>query len=95
MDPRTLNMEMYEGMGFDKNNYSPILPVSQATSQSWSPRLTSTPKLEEEQISNSSGPTHIRGKINRVNSFESAESKTKNVKRWAFQKFRYEGSAYT
>ena len=27
-DPRTLNMEMYEGMGFDENNYSPILPVS-------------------------------------------------------------------
>ena len=27
-DPRTLNMEMYEGMGFDENNYSPIPPVS-------------------------------------------------------------------
>ena len=27
-DPRTLNMEMYEGMGFDKNNYSPISPIS-------------------------------------------------------------------
>ena len=47
-DPRTLNMEMYEGMGFDENNYSPIPPVSQATSQSRSPRPTSTPKLEEE-----------------------------------------------
>ena len=44
MDPRTLNMEMYEGMGFDENNYSPILPVSRATSQSRSPRPTSTPK---------------------------------------------------
>ena len=27
-DPRTLNMEMYEGMGFDENNSSPIPPVS-------------------------------------------------------------------
>ena len=26
-DPRTLNMEEYEGMGFDENNYSPIPPV--------------------------------------------------------------------
>ena len=29
-NPRTLNMEIYEGMGFDKNNCSPIPPVSQA-----------------------------------------------------------------
>ena len=29
-DPRTLNMEMYEGMGFDENNYSPIPPVSRS-----------------------------------------------------------------
>ena len=27
-DPRMLNMEEYEDMGFDENNYSPILPVS-------------------------------------------------------------------
>ena len=27
-DPRTLNMEIYEGMGFDENNCSPIPPVS-------------------------------------------------------------------
>ena len=27
-DPRMLNMEEYEGMGFDENNYSPIPPVS-------------------------------------------------------------------
>ena len=39
-DPRTLCMEMYEGMGFDENNYSPIPPVSQATLQSRSPRPT-------------------------------------------------------
>ena len=84
-DPRTQNMEMYEGMGFDENNYSPILPVSQATTQSRSPRLTSTPKPEEEQILNSSDPTQNRGKINRVNSFESAESKTKMSKGGPFK----------
>ena len=27
-DPRTLNMEEYEGMGFDENNCSPIPPVN-------------------------------------------------------------------
>ena len=84
-DPRTLNMEMYEGMGFDENNYSPIPPISQATSQSRSPRPTSTPKPEEEQILNSLDPTHNRGKINRVNSFESAESKTKMSKGGPFK----------
>ena len=75
-DPRTLNMEEYEGMGFDENNYSPIPPVSQATLQNRNPRPTSTPKPEEEQILNSSDPTHNRGKINRVNSFESAHERT-------------------
>ena len=59
-DSRTLNMEMYEGMGFDENNYSPIPPVSQATSQSRNLRPTSTPKPEEEQNLNSSDPTHKR-----------------------------------
>ena len=47
-DPMTLNMEMYEGMGFDENNYSPIPPFSRATSQSRSPRPTSTSKPKEE-----------------------------------------------
>ena len=32
-DPRMLNMEEYEGMGFDENNCSPIPPVSRASSQ--------------------------------------------------------------
>ena len=27
-DPRTLNMDEYEGMGFQVNNYSPILPIN-------------------------------------------------------------------
>ena len=30
---RAQNMEEYEGMGFDENNYSPIPPVNQVTSQ--------------------------------------------------------------
>ena len=84
-DPRTLNMEMYEGMGFDENNYSPIPPVNRPTSQSRSPRPTSTQKPEEERNLNSSDPTHNRGKINRVNSFESAESKTKMSKGGPFK----------
>ena len=84
-DLRTLNMEMYEGMGFDENNYSPIPPVSRATSQSRSARPTSTPKPEEERNLNSLDPTHNRGKINRVNSFESAESKTKMSKGGPFK----------
>ena len=74
-DPRTLNMEEYEGMGFDENNYSQIPPVSQATSQNRNPRLTSTPKPEEEQLLNISDPAHNRGKINRINSFESAHER--------------------
>ena len=32
-NPRAQNMEEYEGMGFDENNYSPIPPVSGVTSQ--------------------------------------------------------------
>ena len=74
-NPRMLDMEEYEGMGFDENNCSPIPPVSRASSQNITPRPTSTPKLEEEQILNSSDPTHNRGKINRLNSFESAHKR--------------------
>ena len=47
-DPRTLNMEEYEGMGFDENNYSPIPPFSQVTSQHINSRPTSTPKLQKK-----------------------------------------------
>ena len=75
-DPRMLNMEEYEGMGFDENNYSPIPPVSQVISQNRDPRLTSTPKLEDEQHLNISDPTHNRGKINRVNSFDTTPERT-------------------
>ena len=75
-DPRMLNMEEYEGMGFDENNYSQIPPVSQVTSQNINPRPTSTPKPAEEQQLNISDPTHNRGKINRVNSFITAHERT-------------------
>ena len=74
-NPRMLNMEEYEGMGFDENNYSPIPPVSWVTSQNRNPRLTSTPKPEDEQLLNISDPTHNRGKINRVNSFDTAHER--------------------
>ena len=36
-DPRTLNMEAYEGMGFDENNYSPILIISGESSKRITP----------------------------------------------------------
>ena len=76
-DPRMLNMEEYKGMGFDENNYSPIPPVSQVTSQNIDPRPTSTPKPTEVQQLNISDPTHNRGKINRVNSFDTAQERVK------------------
>ena len=74
-DPRMLNMEMYEGMGFDENNYSPILPVGSGSSKSTITRPTSTPKPEGELILNRSDPTDNRGKVNRVNSFEIAQER--------------------
>ena len=70
-DPRTLNMDEYEGMGFE--GYSPIAPFSQITSHHINSRLTSTPKPTEVQQLNISDPTHNRGKINRVNSFDAAQ----------------------
>ena len=81
-------MEEYESMGFDQNNYSPIPPVSGVTSQNINPRPTSTPKPAEEQQLNISDPTHNRGKINRVNSFDTAQewanTEAKNVQRRTF-----------
>ena len=79
MDPRTLNMEEYEGMGFDQNNYSLIPPVSEESSKRITPRPTSTPKPEDEFILNRSDPTDNRGKINRVNSFEIAQERAANL----------------
>ena len=72
-DPRTLNMEEYEGMGFDENNYSPIPPVSGESSKRITPRPTSTPKPDNEIILNRSDPMDNRGKVNRINSFEVAQ----------------------
>ena len=78
-DPRTLNMEEYKGMGFDENNCSPIPPVNRASSQNITPRPTSMPKPEDEQILNSSDPTHNRGKVNRINSFNTAQERVANA----------------
>ena len=72
--PRTLNMDEYEGMGFDMNNYSPIQPINRKSPKNVSPRPTSMPKLDE-LILNRSDPTDNRGKIKRVNSFKIAQER--------------------
>ena len=72
-NPRAQNIEEYEGMGFDENNYSPIPPVSGVTSQHRNSRPTSTPKPTEEIHLNISDPTHNRGKVKRVNSFNTTQ----------------------
>ena len=74
-NPRTQNMEEYEGMGFNENNYSPIPPFSQVTSQHRNSRPISTPKPTEEIHLNISDPTHNRGKVNRVTSFDTAQER--------------------
>ena len=74
-DLRTLNMEEYEGIGFDENNYSPIPTVSGESSKRITSRPTSTTKPEDELILNRSDPTDNRGKVNRVNSFEVAQDR--------------------
>ena len=74
-DPRTLNMEEYEGMGFDETNYSLIPPVSQVSPKSITPRPILTPKPEDKLILNRSDPTDNRSKINRVNLFEVAQER--------------------
>ena len=75
-NPRAQNMEEYEGMGLDENNYSPIPPVSRVTSQQGTTRLTSTPKPMVGTDLNISDPTHNRGKINRINSFTTTQERT-------------------
>ena len=75
-NPRAQNMEEYEGMGFDENNYSPIPPVSRVTSQQGTTRPTSTPKPMVGTDLNISDLTHNRGKINRINSFTTTQEQT-------------------
>ena len=72
-------MDEYEGMGFNENNYSPILPVSGESSKRIAPRPTSTPKPDNELILNRSDPTDNRGKVNRVNSFEVTQERAANL----------------
>ena len=78
-DPRTLNMEEYEGIGFDKNNYSPIQLINRESPKIVAPRPTSTPKLDDELILNRSDPTDNRGKVKRVNSFEIAQEQAASL----------------
>ena len=78
-DPRTLNMEEYEGMGFDENNYSPIQPINRESPKLVAPRPTSTPKLDDELILNRSDPTDNRGQVKRVNSFEITQERAASL----------------
>ena len=78
-DPRTLNMEEYEGMGFDENNYSPIQPINQESPKIIAPRPTSTPKPDDELILNRSDPTDKRGKVKGINSFEIAQEQAASL----------------
>ena len=97
-DPRTLNMDEYEGMGFQVNNYSPILPINWGSPKTVTPRPTSTPKLDD-LILNRSDPTDNRGKIKRINSFEIAQeravSSVKISKGGPVKKDRFNNSAWT
>ena len=81
IDPRVQNMEEYESMGFDENNYSPIPLVSRVTSQQGSTRPTSTLKPMEGIDLNISDPTHNRGKVNRVNSFTTIQEQKDTVRK--------------
>ena len=78
-DPRTLNMEEYEGMGFNENNYSPIQPINRESPKLVAPRPTSMPKLDDELILNRSDPTYNRGKVKRINSFEIAQERAASL----------------
>ena len=60
-------------MDFDENNNSPIPPFSRVTLQHINPRPTSTPKPTEEIHLNISDRTHNRGKVKRVNSFDTTQ----------------------
>ena len=80
-DPRTLNMEAYEGMGFDENNYSPIPIIVGESSKRITPRPTSMLKLQDELILNRSDRTDNRGMINRVNSFEITQDKATTLQK--------------
>ena len=61
-------------MGFDENNCSLIPPVGGVASRNSRP--TSTPKPTEETNLNISDPTHNRGKVKRVNSFDTTQEQT-------------------
>ena len=74
-------LEESTGVGFDENNFSPILPVGKTASQQGATRLTSTHKLMMEADLNISDPTHNRGKIKRINSFTATPEQVETVKR--------------
>ena len=73
--------EEITGMGFDKNNFSPIPPVGKTALLQGTTRLTSTPKPMMEADLNISDPTHNRGKVKRINSFTATTKQVETVKR--------------
>ena len=72
-------MEELTGMGFDENNYSPIPPVGNATSQQGAARPTSTPKPVVDADLNNLDPTHNRGKVKIINSFTTNQEQMETV----------------
>ena len=73
------NLEELTGMGFDENNYSPIPPVGNATSEQGAARPTPTPKPVVDADLNNSDPTHNRGKVKIINSFTTNQEQMETV----------------
>ena len=69
------------GMGFDPNNYSPIPPVGNAASQHAAALPTSTPKPVVETDTNTSDPTHNRGKAKIINSFATNQEQVETMRK--------------
>ena len=76
---RSQNLEELTGMGFNKNNYSPIPLVGKTFSQQGTTRPTSMPKLMVGANLNILDPTHNRGKVNRINSFTATQEQVETV----------------
>ena len=76
---RAHDFEELTGMGFDENNYSPIPPVGNATSQQGAARPTSTPRPVVDTDLNNLDPMHNRGKVKIINSFTTNQEQMETV----------------
>ena len=83
LNSRAQNMEESEGMGFNENNYSPIPPVSQITSQQGTTRPTSTLKPMVGTDLNISDPTHNRGQYLSTTLMELANIQSRSLEMMA------------